>query len=336
MLSDYRMYEWGIINEFPVYTPSLITVGGGFKAQVVTKAIDTVTTATIASGGTGYAVDDVLKVPGGTGIIAFFNVDAVSGGVVTAVSLLSGSGVYLTSAKPTNPAATTTKEAGTSCTLTISYTSSPIGTSVDFGVSVFFMEKFYAYQALFNQLHEGEEGILPQLTTTERDNLKTVRDGRRIMNITEDREDICSKGGIWSSVAGVGGGGSTYKWPYDGYCSFSVSTKIFLPLTGSTSEGSGGSTVRMAIPGAGKLLKLRFKSNVDLGSTIVTLEDNGASGEIGSKTVDIGSSGVIEIDFTTGVAGTNEFVDADKIIIGLDPTNTGGQLNYYLLFEINN
>ena len=63
-----------------------------------------VQSADIVSGGTGYTVNDTLTVVGGTGTAATLTVDAVSGGVITAVSV-AGAGSY--SANPTNPVSVT-------------------------------------------------------------------------------------------------------------------------------------------------------------------------------------------------------------------------------------
>jgi hypothetical protein len=73
--------------------------------------------ATVQSGGTGYAVNDVLTVVGGTySSQATFTVSSVSGGVVTAVTLSSGGTSY--SVLPTNPVSTT-GGTGSGCTLNI-------------------------------------------------------------------------------------------------------------------------------------------------------------------------------------------------------------------------
>jgi hypothetical protein len=80
--------------------------------------------ATVANGGTGYTVGDQLTIvdDSGTlqdvdGVDAVFNVDTVSGGVVTAVSLVTA-GNY--EKVPTNPAATS-GGTGTGCTLNVTY-----------------------------------------------------------------------------------------------------------------------------------------------------------------------------------------------------------------------
>lgn len=71
--------------------------GLGYKQQAVS--------ATVAAGGTGYEVNDQLVVSGGTfGVAAVFNVDSVSGGAVTAVSLVTPGDYTVT---PANPAETT-------------------------------------------------------------------------------------------------------------------------------------------------------------------------------------------------------------------------------------
>lgn len=79
--------------------------------------------AAVVAGGTGYTVGDDLTLVGGTGTAAVFNADTVSGGVVTAVSVIAGSvGAY--SVEPSNPASTT-GGTGTGCTLTVTYIDSP-------------------------------------------------------------------------------------------------------------------------------------------------------------------------------------------------------------------
>ena len=84
----------------------------------VVPNFDAAVSATVAAGGTGYTVGDDMTVSGGTSsVAAVFNVDAVSGGVVTAVSLVTG-GAY--TVEPTNPASTT-GGTGTGCTLNVTY-----------------------------------------------------------------------------------------------------------------------------------------------------------------------------------------------------------------------
>lgn len=79
--------------------------------------------ATIAAGGTGYSVNDTLTVTGG--VNGFFqsdiqfNVDAESGGVVTAVSVNAGSAGNFEEV-PANPVATT-GGGGSGCTLNVTY-----------------------------------------------------------------------------------------------------------------------------------------------------------------------------------------------------------------------
>jgi len=75
--------------------------------------------ATVTAGGTGYAVNDTLTVTGGTSSeTATFNVDTVSGGAVTSVSVVT-KGIYTVT--PSNAVATTTDGGGSSCTLTVEY-----------------------------------------------------------------------------------------------------------------------------------------------------------------------------------------------------------------------
>lgn len=102
----------------------VLSVAGGTSS--ITATFDVVeegaVSATISNGGTGYAVNDQITIVGGTAsAAAVFNVDSVSGGVVTAVSVVSGSeGSY--SATPSNPAATTNDGSGDDAlTLTVTY-----------------------------------------------------------------------------------------------------------------------------------------------------------------------------------------------------------------------
>lgn len=79
--------------------------------------IITALSAVVASGGTGYTVGDDITLVGGTGTAAVFNVDAVTGGVVDTVSLISA-GAYTIA--PTNPVSTT-GGTGTGATLTVTF-----------------------------------------------------------------------------------------------------------------------------------------------------------------------------------------------------------------------
>lgn len=78
--------------------------------------------ATIAAGGTGYTVGDDITLSGGTSTTAaVFNVDTVSGGVVTAVSVVTA-GDY--TVKPGDPVSTT-GGTGTGCTLNVTWNKFP-------------------------------------------------------------------------------------------------------------------------------------------------------------------------------------------------------------------
>lgn len=73
--------------------------------------------AVVASGGTGYAVNDILFGAFGAGAPAFFTVSSVSTGAVTAVTVRN-SGAF--SPTPANPISVT-GGTGTGCTLTVTY-----------------------------------------------------------------------------------------------------------------------------------------------------------------------------------------------------------------------
>ena len=83
-------------------------------------------TATIAAAGSGYAINDVLTLVGGTSTqVATFTVTAIDGsGGVTDVALTLQRGLY--TAVPANPVSTTVAPAGgTGCTLTVTFDTGP-------------------------------------------------------------------------------------------------------------------------------------------------------------------------------------------------------------------
>ena len=103
-------------TSFPSLAISAPTTSGGVQATA-TPSVMIANAATIASGGTGYALSDVVTLSGGTPVVAAtFTVTAVTGGVVTAVSS-TNFGTY--SVLPSNPVSTT---GGTGTGLTLNVT----------------------------------------------------------------------------------------------------------------------------------------------------------------------------------------------------------------------
>ena len=93
------------------------TTAGGVQATATANLSNAAATATITSGGTGYTVNDVLTFVGGTFTQASqVRVTAVSAGVITTISTISG-GIY--SIVPTNPISVT-GGTGTGATFTLS------------------------------------------------------------------------------------------------------------------------------------------------------------------------------------------------------------------------
>jgi hypothetical protein len=87
-------------------------VGGAFFSGLAASA-------EVVAGGTGYSVNDVLTLVGGTGTAATFTVTTVDSGVVTGVSLTTA-GSY--TVLPADPVSTTVAPAGGSgCTLNVSW-----------------------------------------------------------------------------------------------------------------------------------------------------------------------------------------------------------------------
>jgi len=91
------------------------TTAGGVQATASTTV--QYSGATIAAGGTGYAVSDVLTLVGGSGTTTV-RVTTVSAGAVTAVTYNSGGGGYTST--PTNPTSTT-GGTGSGCTLNVTW-----------------------------------------------------------------------------------------------------------------------------------------------------------------------------------------------------------------------
>jgi hypothetical protein len=87
----------------PTWTASAPTTAGGVTATGTTT-LGLQGAPTITSGGTGYAVGNVLTLVGGTGTATTLNVTAVSSGVITAVTTASN-GSY--TVVPTNPISVT-------------------------------------------------------------------------------------------------------------------------------------------------------------------------------------------------------------------------------------
>jgi hypothetical protein len=101
----------------PTVAISAPTTSGGVQATA-TVTIGLVSVTSVASGGTGYTVGDVLTVAGGTFTVACqVTVTAVSGGVITAASVTTG-GSYTVA--PTNPASVT-GGTGSSATFNLSF-----------------------------------------------------------------------------------------------------------------------------------------------------------------------------------------------------------------------
>jgi hypothetical protein len=103
-------------TSFPTPSVALPQTAGGVQAVVAVNNMVS-SAATIASGGTGYTVSDVLTLVGGTGSAGTFTVATVSSGVITAVTSTTGSAYTVL---PTNPVSVT-GGTGSGATLTVTY-----------------------------------------------------------------------------------------------------------------------------------------------------------------------------------------------------------------------
>lgn len=109
-------------------TQALISAFRLFEKQIwqgTATGTKTVTAVAISSGGTGYAVNDVLTIAGGTfGQAARVEVSAVSSGVITSLSLIDG-GTYLSTDTPTTPNSPT-GGSGSSASITLTFSDQSI------------------------------------------------------------------------------------------------------------------------------------------------------------------------------------------------------------------
>lgn len=105
-------------TSFPSVAITAPTTAGGVQA-VASVASMIANTATVANGGTGYTLNDVITLSGGTptASAATYTVTGVTGGVITAVTALNF-GAY--SVLPSNPVSVT-GGTGTGATLTVTW-----------------------------------------------------------------------------------------------------------------------------------------------------------------------------------------------------------------------
>jgi hypothetical protein len=110
------------LNPGATIYPGQTVTGSGVSSNTVITALGsgTVLSYSIANGGTGYNVNDVITVQGGVygTNAATFTVSSVSAGVVTGLTL-TYSGAY--TSNPTNPASTTSNSSGTGLTLNLTF-----------------------------------------------------------------------------------------------------------------------------------------------------------------------------------------------------------------------
>lgn len=122
VITDFAMRCSGAFSILPNITSAShpVTGGAGTGATFAVTEVDASYGATVAAGGTGYAVGNIITVSGGTlhagDVAPQFVVTAVSGGVVTALQPYRSTRYDVV---PTNPAATT-GGAGTGLTVNLS------------------------------------------------------------------------------------------------------------------------------------------------------------------------------------------------------------------------
>ena len=190
-----------------------------------------------------------------------------------------------------------------------------------------------AYKNIREDLVGTGSDVTLSLTTTQINNLTSLGHGVEVHNTTTgDMWCYHDSGWVFAST-------STHIVEINSWFNMSaISTKVFIPLAGSTSEDALGDDQRIFIPSnSGKLLKLKVYSTNDLASTVFTLEVGDGGSVIGTQTVTVGNSGIVEVDFTTGLdSGVNTFDGDDPLVISINPTNNADQVNIAIIFEIDN
>lgn len=88
---DPALYEWSGSK----WVKQDVFVGDSYKLLKASGSSGIISDVSITSGGTGYTVNDVLTITGGSGTGATLVVDSVSSGVITAVTVANGGLNYL-------------------------------------------------------------------------------------------------------------------------------------------------------------------------------------------------------------------------------------------------
>ena len=88
-----------------------------FLQEIYTPNVNNLATVAVAAGGTGYAVNDVLTLVGGTGTAAQVRVTTVAAGVITGVTKISGGAYTVNPGSPNSP----TGGSGTGASLTVTF-----------------------------------------------------------------------------------------------------------------------------------------------------------------------------------------------------------------------
>jgi hypothetical protein len=87
------------------------------RTKLTADNVNRIESATVAAGGSGYVVGEILTLTGGTGTAATLRVETIDGsGAVLTVSVTTSRGAY--TAVPANPISTTSSGAGTLATIT--------------------------------------------------------------------------------------------------------------------------------------------------------------------------------------------------------------------------
>jgi hypothetical protein len=228
-------------TSFPTVTISAPTTAGGVQAIASVGSMVNVG-ATVQSGGTGYSVNDVLTVVGGTptGIAATLTVTSVSSGVITSVSA-TNFGQY--TVLPTNPVSVT-GGTGSSATLNLTWT---IGTNPSFTITN--AGSGYVEQPTVTISGGGGSGAAAYATVGSIPTVKSIGGGisfttpsgeqfRVLDNTTTAVNYVTAKGSGTGSAANIGVAGT------DGSISLGFFSKSVGQLTFYT---NGGNQTQMAV-----------------------------------------------------------------------------------------
>jgi hypothetical protein len=297
-----RASAGGGYTGIPAVAVSAPTTAGGVQATVTTSI--GINSATIANGGTGYSVNDVVTLVGGTfvTVASQFTVTSVSGGVVTGITASVGANY---TAFPTQPAATT---GGTGTGLTLSNLSGFVPSN---GFTITNAGSGYVEQPTISFSGGGGSGAAAYAT---------VGSNTTVRGLGNAMDFYTSSANIGMRVYDAGGNGNGY-WRFPAGFS-STATQISSSAGGNIAAGGTGllsfqtnnTTTQMAVSHTASAVNyVQVTGAATSGRPVISAQ--GSDTNIG---LNIQTKGTGSFFFATGGSGLAQFV----------VSNTSSSVNY--------